>query len=162
MKQAQILNTLRVISGFPGVGKSTMIRRATKRGVDNILDSDSSTFDKAKFPANYLKHIKEKTREGYDILCSSHADVRAALQEEGIIFALVYPAVECKEEYLQRYTDRGSPKAFIKLLDDKWDEWVADCKTQTGCYHVELNPGDYIPSPDDIRGRIASGGLVRA
>lgn len=136
-----------VVCGFPGVGKSSLFR--SQRG-NTILDSDSSTFDKSKFPANYLEHIKDRTAEGYTILASSHADVRKALQYAKIPFLLVYPALECKDEYLQRYRERGSPDAFVNLLDKNWGDWIGDCQQQTGCAHRVLQPGEFLSSMDNL------------
>ena len=45
----------RVIAGFPGVGKSYLF----KGNSEQYADSDSSTFDKSDFPANYMRHIAE-------------------------------------------------------------------------------------------------------
>ena len=50
----------KVICGFPGVGKSTLFKELEDSDY-LVLDSDSSTFDKTKFPENYIEHIKEKT-----------------------------------------------------------------------------------------------------
>ena len=43
----------KVYSAFPGVGKTTYFNNTSK----NVLDSDSSTFDKSEFPQNYINHI---------------------------------------------------------------------------------------------------------
>lgn len=44
----------KVYSAFPGVGKTTYFNTTSK----NVLDSDSSKFDKREFPKNYIQHIK--------------------------------------------------------------------------------------------------------
>ncbi len=41
----------KVYSAFPGVGKTTYFNTTDK----NVLDSDSSKFDKKHFPANYIE-----------------------------------------------------------------------------------------------------------
>ena len=133
----------KVYCGFPGVGKSTVFGDRDAYSV-NILDSDSSTFDKTKFPGNYIQHIKEQIGQGNVILCSSHDVVRNALLENGIPFHLVFPAQECKMEYLQRYKDRGSPAAFIDMMYDKWDQFVAGCLSQVGCTQTILQPGQFM------------------
>lgn len=115
-----------IVCGFPGVGKSTLFKELKDSGT-KVLDSDSSTFDKADFPANYIKHIKEQTGKGYTILASSHDVVRDALIKEGMNFTLVYPDKSLKEEYLKRYKERGSPESFVKLLDSNWDKWIGQC-----------------------------------
>ena len=45
----------KVYSAFPGVGKTTYFNKTEK----NVLDSDSSKFDKRDFPSNYIEHIKK-------------------------------------------------------------------------------------------------------
>lgn len=136
-----------VICGFPGVGKSTLFRN---RGDQKILDSDSSTFDKAEFPQNYIAHIREKIAEGYTILASTHDVVRAALVENGIPFAIVYPALNCKDEYLQRYRDRGSPQGFVDLMDAKWVDFVNGCAAQKGCISYCMPQGAYMPTMEEL------------
>lgn len=137
--------TGKVICGFPGVGKSTLFKEL-KDSDYKVLDSDSSTFDKAEFPDNYIKHIKEKTAEGYTILASSHDVVRDALIKNEMLFTLVYPDKSLKDEYLERYKERGSPQKFIDLLDSKWDEWIGQCDDLKNdyCRKVKLDAGEYV------------------
>lgn len=138
-----------VVCGFPGVGKSHLFRN---RGDEKITDSDSSQFDKAFFPSNYIAHIKEKLADGYIVMCSTHDVVREALADEGIKYLLVYPKRKCKAEYIQRYIDRGSPAAFVKLIDGKWDDFVASCEAPEPCsIHMCLDTGVYIPSISTLR-----------
>ena len=49
----------KVYSAFPGVGKTTYFNTTDK----NVLDSDSSKFDKKKFPANYIDHIERNIQD---------------------------------------------------------------------------------------------------
>lgn len=116
-----------VISGFPGVGKTKAFEYLTEKGVP-ILDSDSSLFDKSKFPANYIQHIKETVakNEVKVIFISSHKEVRDALQVAGIKYIMVFPNVKLKREYMRRYTERGSSPDFISLLDANWESWISE------------------------------------
>lgn len=130
-----------VFSGFPGVGKSTVFKNA-----DGLVvaDSDSSTFDKSEFPGNYLMHIQE-TRPKVDVLLvSSHNVVRDELEERGIPFHLVYPTVDQKEDYMNRYRERGSPQPFLDLMDQNWEKFIGECAQQIGCTHVVLKPGQFL------------------
>lgn len=137
-----------VISGFPGTGKSHYINYG--EGNDYIpqgfaADSDSSTFDKANFPQNYIEHIKGLIAKGTcRIFVSSHSEVREALFNEGIYFHLVYPKRSLKSEYLKRYKERGSSEAFIKLISDNWDNWLDELEVQKGCRHHRLNSDQFI------------------
>ena len=137
--------TGKVVCGFPGVGKSTLFKELNDSGV-KVLDSDSSTFDKKEFPDNYIKHIKDKTAEGYTILASSHDVVRDALIANDMKFTLIYPDKSLKAEYLKRYKERGSPEPFITLLDNNWDKWIGQCDDLTHelVSKVVLKAGEFL------------------
>ena len=137
----------KVYSAFPGVGKTTYFNKTEK----NVLDSDSSKFDKRDFPSNYIEHIKKNVlNESVDkILVSSHKDVRDALHREGIPFVLVYPDRSIKEEYIQRYKDRGNNDSFIDLLEKNWDNWMDEMDEMSVpmgqiLHKVRLKSGQYL------------------
>ena len=137
------MNQTFLYSGFPGTGKSYFFNN-TDKDLISIIDSDSSTFDKKDFPDNYIRHIKENVGK-IDVICiSSHKEVRDALVANELYFLLFYPDKSLKAEYLQRYTDRGSPKAFIDLIDSNWDMWLTELEHQRGCKHIVLQSGEYI------------------
>lgn len=131
-----------IVSGFPGIGKSSLF----KMGNLKVSDSDSSTFPKDGFPYNYTQHIYKlyEERNVEFILVSSHQDVRGILADNKTPFTLVYPDVSLKEEYLDRYRERGSPEAFVNMMSNKWAEFIEGCVAQTGCKHVVLTTGQYL------------------
>lgn len=135
----QLTNPATIISAFPGVGKTYLYNSRS-----HVLDSDSSKFDKSDFPRNYIEHIKSNIFDADLILVSSHEVVRKELEKQKMYFTLVYPAPSLKEEYLQRYRDRGSSQAFIDLIDKNWDDWLYEITSQRGCRHVELKSGEYL------------------
>lgn len=125
----------RIISAFPGTGKSVYHEKHNK----TTLDSDSSHFSWIKdkegkntnkrnpdFPQNYINHIKENIGKYEIIFVSSHKEVRDALLNNCIFFYLIYPNHDTKDDYLKRYEDRGNDETFIKLMSDKWDEWMRE------------------------------------
>ena len=130
-----------VVSAFPGCGKSHLFRN---KGEKKILDSDSSTFDKSQFPENYISHIKSNIGKVDIILVSSHKEVRDALKNQDINFTLVYPSSDIKDEYIQRYVDRGNDEKFVELLRKNWDNWMTELEEQNGCHKVELKNGQYL------------------
>lgn len=130
-----------LVAAFPGTGKTHFFKRSYT-GV--VLDSDSSLFDKSKFPDNYIQHIKNCQDAATIILISSHKEVREALVKNGLRFTLVYPKETLKEEYLERYRQRGSSQAFIDLIDKNWSVWMFDLHRQIGCTHIELESGQYL------------------
>jgi hypothetical protein len=123
----------KIVSAFPGVGKTTY----HKKNPDTTLDSDSSGFswiidehgNKTRnpyFPQNYINHIKENIGKYKYIFVSSHKEVRDALLDNCLYFYLVYPDDNRKEEFIQRYRDRGNDENFIKLVDSNWDDWMSE------------------------------------
>lgn len=105
-----------LISAFPGTGKSYFFNHTDK----NVLDSDSSKFDKKGFPENYIKYIKNNISKVDVILISSHKEVRDALVNAGLKFTLVYPHIRLKQEYVNRFKQRGDKEAFIALISSNW------------------------------------------
>lgn len=132
-----------VISGFPGIGKTHAVKELTVKG-QPIFDSDSSTFDKAYFPDNYLDHVEATIAKHVPMLVSSHEEVRQGLEARGIQYILVYPEDDLKEEYLQRYRDRGSPDAFVEMMESRWEDFIASCDSSQPNHRVRLSQGQYL------------------
>ena len=137
----------KIISGFPGIGKSCYCNNTDL----NVLDSDSSNFSQIKegvrnpeFPQNYINHIKEHIGKVDIILVSSHLSVREALAQNNITFTLVYPSRELKDQYISRFKERGSSPQFIKLLSKNWEIFIEELENQTKCEHIILTKGEYL------------------
>lgn len=135
------LERIQIISGFPGVGKSTYIKQCDD---DAMLDSDSSKWGKDDFPNNYVDYIDKMINEGKTILCSSHEEVRKELESRGFKYAIVYPDISLKDEYITRYTERGSPEGFLKLLDEQWDNFIKSCEDSKAVKQYVLQSGEYM------------------
>lgn len=123
----------KIISAFPGVGKTYY----HERNKEISIDSDSSHFSWVKdsegnntkernpeFPSNYINHIKENEGRYKYIFVSSHEEVRIALKENGIEYYMIYPAKSRKKEFIERYIQRGSPEGFVNLISENWDSWI--------------------------------------
>ncbi len=159
-----------IISAFPGTGKSHYTKTHGSRG--GVWDSDSSKFSwltdengqkvtdekgdairHPDWPNNYIDHIRAGMSAAAIIFVSSHAEVRDALKQAGLPFTLVYPRRDLREEYLERYSQRGSPPGFVSLIGGKWNEFLAQLEDEQGpnIKHVKLETGQFIEhilSPD--------------
>ena len=136
----------KIISAFPGTGKSVYHQKHK----ETTLDSDSSNFSwiidengnkvrNPEFPKNYIEHIKENIGKYEFIFVSSHKDVREALLNECIFFYLVYPDDTRKDEFIERYKNRGNDESFIKLVSDNWDNWMKEIWfLPDGCKHINM------------------------
>lgn len=140
----------KIISGFPGIGKTHFYKT-----VPGVLDSDSSYFSwstnsegvksrNPHFPKNYLEYIKFHLGKMEYILVSSHKVVRDMLREENVKYTLVYPHIDAKSRYIQRYINRGSPKEFVDMMENNFEKFVAECENETFPDKVVLIGNDYL------------------
>ena len=112
-----------VICGYPGIGKSWLYRNSEL----NVLDSDSSKFSwiykdgektterNPHFIDDYIGHIKANLIDA-DIICvSTHLEVRQALEKEHINFVTVYPDINEKDAFLQRYKKEEVQRNSLRI-----------------------------------------------
>lgn len=121
-----------IISAFPGTGKT--YSHKLRPGIS--LDSDSSNFSwvyengekkrNPNFPANYIQHIKKNIGKYHYIFVSSHDIVRDALIKNKIKYYLLFPEINRKSEFIEKYKTRGNDQQFIQLLDKNWNSWIND------------------------------------
>lgn len=150
-------NTI-IISGFPGIGKSFVCEKY--RDSDIIIsDSDSSLFSwlepgvrNPEFPNNYVEHIIENIGKVDYILISSHDIVRKALAERGIQYILVYPDISLRDEYINRYIQRGSSEEFINNIKNTFEEFVYQCENDEYAIKIKLNSDIYLLDIIDVLG----------
>ena len=148
-----------IISGFPGTGKST----AAKLLPGIVIDLESSDFHwidpKAEvkklhpaWPANYISAIRalafetdglKNYKDLLYVLISGHREVLNQLDELGISYAVSYPALDAKEEYISRYVGRGNTPDFIKKLDANFEKFIADLQSHKK-FEIPLGEGEYL------------------
>lgn len=152
----------KIISAFPGTGKSYL----TKRYVDGIdkdiimVDSDSSKYswlhnknrNKTKtrnpnFIEDYMNSIKEEIKNKPDIIfTSTHEDILNAIHNDPSLrfrHMVILPDISLKDTYIQRYKDRlieqpDHPLTNIKLIEDNWEKWLTDIRNSPNKYNIIL------------------------
>ena len=148
----------RIISAFPGIGKTTLVQINK-----NYIDLESSDYkwldiDKTlpieerkgtaktmnpNFPSNYIKKINELTNMGFNVLISSHKEVRKSLQAQGIKYTIVLPSLDMKEEMINRYLSRGNQENFVNLLKTNYEKFVEDLMMDPN-EKIVLKHGQYL------------------
>lgn len=148
----------KIISAFPGIGKTTLVQ--TNKNCIDLESSDYKWLDIDKtlpieerkgtaktinpdFPANYIKKIYELTSMGFNVLISSHKEVREALQAQGIKYTIVLPSLDMKEEMINRYLSRGNQKNFVNLLKSNYEKFVEDLAMDPN-EKIVLKHGQYL------------------
>ena len=137
----------KIISGFPGIGKSTLYNNTDLK----ILDSDSSNFSWSSpgvrnkdFPQNYIDHIKENMGKVDIILVSSHDVVREALNDNNIDYYIVYPDITLKDEYLKRYKERGNDDKFLSFIEKNWESFINAIEDENNATLIKLHSNEYL------------------
>ncbi len=131
-----------IISGFPGIGKTTLAKKYV-----NVIDMESSDYtyilteEERKIPREELKGVRKSKRNPrwpinyieeiiknmnkYDIiLISHHPSVKQELENREIEFFLAIPELNCKEEYLKRYKSRKNKDRFINKVIENFDLYI--------------------------------------
>lgn len=152
-----------IVSGFAGIGKTTVEKKYPGRVIDMESsdfkwiygDSQTENMEKEarkgidnkranpKWPANYVEAIKKVAEEFDVVLVSQQDDVRALLEQNGIEYVLVFPSLECKQEYLGRYILRGNQQTFVKLMKANFEKWIQNlmlCPQQK----FIMQPGEHL------------------
>lgn len=138
----------KIISGFPGVGKSYLFNEVKDK---IVLDSDSSQFSwieegvrNPEFPNNYIQHIKDNIGKVDIILISSHKIVRDALRENNIHYTIIYPSIKYRIEYLERYKLRGNDEDFINMIGRNWNQFIVEIEKETFPTKIRLYFNTYL------------------
>ncbi|MND37654.1 hypothetical protein D3C80_283450 [compost metagenome] len=112
----------RIVSAFPGTGKSMLAQQNYA-----FVDVDFPEYKSDMEP--YLEQIREALKiPGVIALVPTWPQLRKALQDAGMKYAIFYPKRDLKFDYNKRYVDRGSPKAFVDNMWWKWDEYLSSCE----------------------------------
>ena len=131
----------KIISGFPGVGKSHLGKRSDNEIV--VLDLESSDFKGESRWEDYKSEIKNQVGKVDVLFVSSHKESRKILSELGLNFYLVYPDRSLKAEYLRRYRERGSSEEFIEMMDKNFDHFIDSIENEeVRCAKIKLTGED--------------------
>lgn len=144
--------TTKVISAFPGTGKSYFVSIARQK--TNVADLDSGDYTlgydsdgkvrNPDFPNNYLLAIKEHIGKVDLLFVGCQPEVIAVLRKASIPFTLVYPERGLKAQYVNRFRERKNQQPFIDLLSKNWELFLDFLEDQKDCERIVLGSGQYI------------------
>jgi hypothetical protein len=130
----------RIICGFPGVGKSQLVksineRYSGKRTIDadaevvskyHWIDNDRSKGAQAEWPNNYLDFIKKCANTYEYVFVSTHTEILDALcksvLENNVL--IVTPSIDRYDEFMVNYENRGTSPELRKRISDNWEKWI--------------------------------------
>lgn len=114
----------RIISAFPGMGKSYIAQN-----YKNWVDLESTPFQKNwKLYADVANHMSSN---GYNVMVSTHKEMRDELKLRSADFTLAMPSRNLKQEYIRRYKYRGNDYSFVYMMSGNWDKFIDDLVSES-------------------------------
>ena len=104
-----------IIIGYPGVGKTSLAGR-----YNQYIDLESSHFNDAfgEKPSGwfipYCKVAEDLSKQGYRVFVSCHKEVQEYFSKSKEYVIVLYPAIELKEQWLDRVRKRFENEPSIK------------------------------------------------
>lgn len=114
-----------IISGFAGIGKSGIKEKVPYFEDASIYDLSSAFFRKDEGWERIYCDIAEVLATRYDyVFITAHQIVIEEMIRRGKKFYIVYPKRHCKQEYRQRFIDRGNSQEYIDKFMKRWDYFI--------------------------------------
>lgn len=147
-----------IVSAFAGVGKTTLAKKYEK----DVIDLESGNFKwiengnteetkgdnkrtlNPRFPINYLEAIKKANSQYKVVLISQHDVIRKCLDAVKLDYIIVYPDITMKQEFIDRYKNRGNNDNFVNLISTKWENWITDLNNIHNHKKIILKSGQYL------------------
>jgi len=130
-----------VVSAFPGTGKTYLCNHTSRVLTEKECWLYSQT---GKFPENYVADIKDEFGRVDAIFISTNKLALDMLISERIGITLIYPTIDQKEHYMDRYLKRESNIDFINAMDKYWAIWIKECDERNDCLKHILYPDQFI------------------
>lgn len=142
---------MRILACFPRTGKTTFV----EENKDVLLDAGFSNYTAGTTEEAYLLELQAYHNDGKPIVIGNEPFVFEYLLTKGIPFGIVYPEVNCREDYRQRFINKltatgdvdeemASQSIPVHELDEGWEGWVERCVNQYNCLHIRMYPGEYL------------------
>ncbi len=152
-----------IIACYAGVGKSTFAKM-----FDNSVDlvsmpyswilpkeNEKAEYEEIKaapylirhphFYTNYLLAILEANKKYEYVLIPTIEQILRRLENEfHMPFIVVYPSIELKEQYKQRYIDRGNTQNFLEVFIEQWDDRIHALMEYDTNKSIVLSDGEYL------------------
>lgn len=124
----------KIVAGFVGVGKTTMLSKVKGIEVEYWKYSDDH---------QYLKDVISSSKK-YDYVFVNTDDKALSLLE-GLDVVLVYPCNSLRNEYLDRFIERNSDYEFIGKFMTYWHDRLNHLKRVSWCKnHIVLKQNQYL------------------
>lgn len=140
-----------IIIGYPGVGKTSLAGR-----YNQYIDLESSHFNDAfgEKPSGwfipYCKVAEDLSKYGYRVFVSCHKEVQEYFSKSDEYVMVLYPAIELKEQWLDRVRRRfdndtsTKNKKAIENVEKYWDIQINSLNNSPFEHKLVLKDMNYI------------------
>lgn len=160
-----------VIAAFAGTGKSYFAENVAEAKDFPVmpykyinLEKDGSSKKEAEkskadpshdlnpeWPDNYICAVANQCHDYRYFIIPSDKSVLRGLQLLQIPYILIYPEQEAREEYRERFVNRGNTEDFLKIFIDGWDRWMKILRCDSYGWCLELSSEKHLTDiKDDI------------
>ncbi len=153
-----------IIAAYAGAGKSAFARQVEgavdlvsmpyswvlppEKGTKQECEAEKAApylLRNLQYPYNYLLEILKAERECEYVLIPTATGVIRMLNEMGRIVVLCYPTGEQKEDYRQRFLERGNSQDFLDVFIDCWEDFLGPYwNREVEGIHVPLEKGQFL------------------
>ena len=94
-----------------------------------------------------LNILNKEIKNDKIILLSYNKDLLDYVITNNLKYCLVYPNINCREEYIKRMKSRGNPNNFIEAMTNEniWNYYYNENKNdKKPHFKIELNSGQYL------------------
>lgn len=129
---------------FPGVGRTYLMDEYSM--VANIVNLNPDTTQENYVDA-YIEDILEAEKSYDYVLVNTYPEVRRALKEKGINYNVVYPSINQRKQYYDRYTNKGKSIQYAETMIKNWRNLINELDSdQDAIILYTLQSNEYLSS----------------
>lgn len=141
-----------IVCGFAGIGKTNFNNFVPYYEKATFYDLKSSDFRKNEGWEKTYVDCAEALCQKYELVfVSTHDSVIDELIKRQDNFYIVYPKQHCKEEYKERFMQRGDTSEYIDKFMKNWDRFIWQIDRLNLDNKISLRTGQYL---SDVISRI--------
>ena len=128
----------RICAAFCGTGKTYIVEKTDIKAIE------VEYWKYKNMQQEYVAEIRKHIGNVDYIFIATDPEGLSLLHNEGFDITLIYPEIELRNDYLDRYIQRDSPYDFIGVFMKYWEPWLNELKNITYCKHIVLKKNEYL------------------
>ena len=121
-----------IISCFAGIGKNYAIKYLTNiiQDIKYIVQKKKGDFyiNICTSSQDYINYINTISKSVDILFIPYFLNMEKRFIQGKVDYYLIYPSINCKNEYIKRFKELDFTKEQIKYLSNNWDNMIFDCE----------------------------------